>query len=241
MAFGFNLENLDPRKVHNELWKDGAIGQRYDNLLNNEVISTSARVNHKVADWLDVEGDFSKWDDEVWSAKAQGAASGFTTGGWIGAVVGSAAGTLGALKAQKERLKAATAEESAREANRRSLTSKRAIAGLQASRARQTTINEAIRKRATSVSEAKASGVKGSGQVGSIASQLQGELQYESIAQQLSKRAGTWFERAQQAEDKANRAKEKEAETIALTNTAINLYSTFGGSGTDSSSTETFG
>jgi len=181
------------------------------------------------------ETDFNEWDPDVWKSTAAGAASG-SKFGWVGAVVGGLVGTFGGLAEQKAREDAEAEQgpldEAARANARKSITAKNAISGLQARRARMSVINRAITERASVVSQTTASGVRGSGQAGAtgnITAQLQGELQYESIVQELSKRAGTFATRAKEAEDKFNRLQEEKAEIQAWTQTALQAYSTFGG------------
>lgn len=177
------------------------------------------------------EDDPEKWGKEVWEGKLGGIVSGYqTTGTWEGAVVGSAIGTVGGLEQQKTREGRERQEESARRSRRGALTAKQAIAGLQAARARRQIIQRAAISRAQSVSRAEAAGAVGSGREGaisSIASQLQGELSYEDIAQQLSKRAGTFSEQATAFENRATRARERQVETAAYTGLAFQAFSTF--------------
>lgn len=180
-----------------------------------------------------LETDFTQWDSDVWAAKAEGIVSGYAAGGWVGAIVGSSIGTVGALQAEVEEDKKEAAIESARVAARGVATAKQAISGIAADRARREIVKSAARERASVVSSATASGVKGSGLEGgkaSIGSQLQGELGFESAQQQLAKRAGIFEDQAKRSEDRANRAEEKRQETLAFADVALQTYSVFGGS-----------
>ena len=172
---------------------------------------------------------------------ATGAAKGAAIGSFagpggavVGAVAGGVVGAIGGLFGGKSKGRSRRARAKARAAARKRAASLTAITGLQAARARQATVREATRKRASTVAATERAGVKGSGKagaVGTIFSQLAGELSFESTAQALSERGGVFAQRAAGFENRARGAESQAASIAALTGTVFDVATVFAGSG----------
>jgi len=166
----------------------------------------------------------------AFSGAAQGAAVGGVPGAIIGGVIGGIGGALGGGKRDAAKRR----RRRARAAARKAAAATSAITGLQAARARRAIIRRAMVERASGVSQAVATGTTGSsGAVsgtGGVISQLQGELAFESVAQQLAKRGGVFSDEAKRLAGQANVFDAQAANISSLTSTAISFIGTGGGS-----------
>jgi len=175
---------------------------------------------------------------------AVGAATGAAKGAAIGAIagpggavfgagVGAVIGGIGGLLGGGSRGRANRARREARAAARRRAASLTALSGVAADRARRAIIKEATIKRAETVATTEATGVKGSGRegaVGTIFSQLAGELQFEKTSQQLSRKAGREAQEVSRLESKANVFASQASTIDAFTGTVFEVGAAYAGS-----------